>query len=93
MSITTTYTCDRCGHEQKDNKQMWDILIAFRHNENSVMRASVYEGDKKALWCRACAAKFPILASFAPKPLEGTAAPTLEETIREIIREELESAR
>lgn len=90
--ITTTYKCDRCGHEQNKPDQMWDIMLCFRHHENSEMRLNIYSGDRKAIWCRECVKLFPTIASFAPNPAEGKSAPTLEETIREIIREEVDAA-
>ena len=89
--ITTTYKCDRCGHEQNKPDQMWDILVAFRHHENSVMRLNIYN-DKRALWCRECAKLFPAISNFAPKPAEGETTPTLEDTLREIIRDEVQAA-
>lgn len=88
MAIKTTYTCDRCGHEQDNDDQMLEIGIVYRHLRFSF---SPHPG-KNALWCRKCTDEVGIT------PVQKTADPqppprlTLEDLIRELIREEVRDA-
>ncbi len=88
---TITYKCDRCGEVIEDPS--WDAF--------SVSIVSVLEQQKgytaypsrnvvaEAHWCRSCAVACHAIApesSATPAPNP----PTLEEMIRDIVREELE---
>lgn len=88
MSITTTYTCDKCGASQGTYTQMWEIKVAFYHYGN---RPEYSDGlQPKALWCRKCVEPYPFLLG-RPR-LEGDTSPpppTLEDFLRDIIREEV----
>lgn len=85
--ITTTYTCDKCGHNQTNDKQMWDIGISISthlyiaHNRNLA---------KRELWCRSCIESVGLLPpspdSRKPPPDEPL---SMEDLIREIVREEI----
>ena len=87
--IITTYTCDKCGHAQDKNDQMWNIGVVIGHD------ASIYYGNRTPnpvqLWCRDCIEGLGLLppgggAKDAP-PLPDP-PPTLEDMIREIVRQE-----
>lgn len=83
MGIITTYTCDKCGHTQQNDKQMWKLLVSlvhhgFEHNYSTTKR--------EVLWCRACVER----KGFLPIPGEqeksdSTPPPTIEDMIREIV--------
>ena len=93
--ITTTYKCDRCGHEQNDNKQMWEVAVSVQHLDSTtrVKREFHYLSKHTPIWCRACIDALGLLSGW--KPLEDasqTVAPTLEDQIREVIRDEIEAA-
>lgn len=82
MAIVTTYTCDKCGHSQKTDEQMWHIGVAVSHRQS--LRDTT--PAVTALWCRACVVNIGLFPTAAPagepryKP-----QPTLEEMIREIV--------
>ena len=81
--ITTTYKCDRCGHEQPTHSQMWNVGVACDHwNGRSAFPRSV------AMWCRACVDAL-CLINEPPPPKAGeppVVEPSLEDKLREIIR-------
>lgn len=85
--ITTIYKCDRCGHEQPHYEQMWDIAVICGHHSWS----ATHSEREKALWCRKCAETFHLLPpDRKPAAHVLPEKPTLEQLIREIIREELQ---
>lgn len=88
MAITTTYKCDCCGYEKSESEQMWHIYIGLQHYG---MQSSIR--DKEQLWCRPCVEKHDLLRGVSnPKEQNPPIiSPTLEEIIREIIREEIHS--
>ena len=86
--ITTTYKCDKCGHEQPTADQMWTVAFTFKSAEDwsSTQPAKA----KEELWCRACLEKLHVLSQHSAKEVDiPTQPPTLEEMIRQIVREEL----
>ena len=85
--IITTFTCDRCGHSQDKEYGMWNVGICV---VNYPQQFHPYCIRSAQLWCRACCDKFQIIVD--PPKKEGQPAPvefTLEEKIREIMREEI----
>ena len=84
--IVTTYTCDRCGHTQGDSDQMWNIGIFVTHNHYYVSASQ--SPHKSVLWCRRCAEEFHMLPTKDPV-IKESVAPTFEDILREIIREEI----
>lgn len=91
MGIKTEYVCDNCGHTQNTSEQMWEVGIACRHLDG--VGAPGWERhavkQKNALWCRECVLKAGILVQ--PRPIKYTESePTLEDLIREIVRQEME---
>lgn len=91
MSITTTFKCDRCGHEQLTGVQMWHVAVVCVHFPE-VPKATLWPG-KVPLWCRACCEQIGLLVREAlPKDAAPPHPPTFEDQIRAIIQEEIESA-
>ena len=85
MSVVITYTCDRCGHTQNNSDQMWRTGVFIGHINYPV-------GEQNAaIWCRKCIESVGLLPPNPPLVTEATQPkkPTLEELIRELIREEL----
>lgn len=85
--IVTTYSCDRCDHNQTTNQQMWEVGVHLRHCEGTT-----HSTQHKALWCRKCVEAVGIFPSPLQKRGEDQTpppAPTLEDMLREMIREEI----
>jgi hypothetical protein len=86
--IKTIYECDRCGHTQNDEKQMWWVEVTcYPHGGSAQYNAR----KSQKLWCRACADRYQLVTT--PFPSEPNAPPlvTFEEQIRAIVREEMEA--
>jgi hypothetical protein len=93
MSIVVTYTCDRCGHQQTDDTQMWHIGLKVEHLPKPA-KFDYWELDAAPMWCRECVDSLQLLG-FRPKQIKENPPPveiTLEEKIREVMREEIEAA-
>jgi hypothetical protein len=86
--IVTTYTCDKCGHLQENDEQMWDVEIACSHRPSTYTRRRVV---KKALWCRPCVVQYHLLPAAKEDKPAPTPPPTFEDMIREIVQEEMNS--
>ena len=92
MTIVTTYTCDKCGSSQTETsnpRQMWQVAISFSDagKPNYPMHRTLTHGK---LWCRDCVVSAGLVP---PKVDEPTPKPlTLEDIVREIIHEEIESS-
>lgn len=88
MGITTTYKCDRCGHEQEEHsdkpRQMWTIEVGIRSKHNHMLSSR-----QNQLWCRTCVEDVHMLQIPAQgKQREIPPKPSLEELVREIVQEE-----
>lgn len=90
MAITTIYKCDLCGHEQDNANQMWNVGIMFTSSPH-LPTVSNSHIRKMALWCRTCMVKHHLLGDEKGKEVAPPIAPTLEEMIREIMRDEIEA--
>lgn len=93
MGAKTTFTCDRCGHTQDNDDQMWSVGLVYIHGNRQLAYGggsnSVY---KAAMWCRECMQAMKVLGSYsfeATKVPDPTPPPSLEDLIREIAREEV----
>ena len=87
--IVTTYTCDKCGAEQDNKIQMWDIGILVRSHGTG----QIYENpqsDAKELWCRKCVEGLGLLPAPKVKTPAKPPPATLEDKIRVIIHQEIE---
>lgn len=82
MAITTTYTCDCCKKSRTDPNGMINIAI----NYNSAMYGHGQNFHNK-LWCSDCCKKFKLYWE-TPDQIKPPII-TLEDVVREIIREEI----
>lgn len=96
MGLMQSYVCDRCGHEQLSDRKFtdtdrWMFTVTvisetgFTRGPRNVMRA-----DRKGcvFWCQNCCQEVGVLAP--PEPVAKTQEPpSLEDMIREIVREEV----
>lgn len=85
--ITTIYKCDKCGHQQITQKQMYEIQVTRRPLE----LPHGHSLEKSAHWCRMCmeAAHIYPPASHKEAGKELPPPPTLEDLVRQIVREEV----
>ena len=87
MAVEIRYICDKCGHIQSTDVQMWGIGVALRWNNAPFGDSDV---QRKALWCRSCVEGIGLLVSKPSSGAQPTSPePTLEDMIREIIRSEV----
>lgn len=97
MAFSQTFTCDRCNHQQDSDDQMWSVAIAYKHGyaaESHLRYANNMYFQHGKLWCRKCMEELQLLGGMLAIPELGEAekvkpAPTLEDIIREIVREEI----
>lgn len=90
--ITTTYKCDRCGVEQPTHEQMWEIIFHFRPFDKRPYQAMQYM-PATALWCRNCCELYPQMLKKKEETPTPAPPPTLEDLLREVIREEVDNGR
>jgi len=89
--IKTAYICDRCKHEQEKPEQMWNVAVLAEHFPDTP-RANTYDAFISAqLWCRKCCEEMKIYPIVSRKKEEEPLPPTLEDQIREIVRDEVEN--
>ena len=86
-------TCDKCNEVVPAKEQLWNIGIVKACHPSTLHNR--YADDLlRAQWCRPCMVKAGLLGTNDEiKALEQPpTAPTLEDIIREIVREEMEGA-
>ena len=91
MASTTTYTCDRCGSESVDVSHLKCVSVRVVNSPSH--REPVWKDDSNryAEWCYACLAETGVWKRRDPetgKNVEPEEETTLEELIRQIVREE-----
>ena len=91
MAIETRYVCDKCGAISDNKDTMWRVGIVVCDIACKYFNHS--HVHNKALWCRTCLLQTGLIV---PKTEEEKAAEqvkplTLEDLVREIIREETEN--
>lgn len=85
MSSKTIISCDRCKKEFGDRKDM-KVVSAY---------VGTYAGFESAFrsftqdWCHSCLNEFGLPADYKEKPSMPVPGPSLEDMIREIIRQEM----
>jgi hypothetical protein len=84
MTITTTYTCDRCAVNQTTDEQFWKIGVTYATLNSSFPQPTF---ARRMHVCRICAEE---LGLVPPATLPAPPPPTLEDLIREIIQSELD---
>lgn len=89
MSRNVSYTCDKCGHTQDTEDQMWETGVLLRHTGGRHIYSSNFTPSFEQLWCRKCIVSVGLLAPSIKKESEPTTPPTLEDMIRDIVSEEI----
>ncbi len=91
MTVTTTYTCDKCGCAEPTSDQMWQIsVVVSRWQSLPVTIGSAYT-HRKNLWCRKCIEALGLLPPPRNEKNEHVInpSPTFEDMVREIVHEEM----
>ena len=92
--ITTTYQCDRCGAISvgQDEHDLKAITIGICSAMTYHYSLSDFS-NRTAYWCRKCRVEVGIEHPNRAKDVTPIApSPTLEELIREMVREEIEAS-
>ena len=95
MSRTITYRCDKCGSESTEAKNLDLKLVAVGIKEDQYSSFSgqtftLQDGEKRQKeMCQACRRALGIDYVEKPKTANPPSYPTLEDMIREIVREEI----
>ncbi len=91
MAQTTTYTCDRCGKWEVD-KSDFLVPVAVRVGSSWAKDGWTNAIIPTQMWCKECIAAMGILhpGTMGMNAPLLSVAPTLEEVIREIVRDEVE---
>lgn len=92
MGVATKYVCDKCGHTQDTSVQMWEVGITRRSLDSPSMNAAAARQPPKQLWCRECMVLAHILPCKKGEEEKLPPPPTLEDLVREIVREEMQNA-
>lgn len=85
MALIQKYTCDKCGHEQPTDEQMWILGVGYR----SVRKYGGYGANdwssREQMWCRRCLEDVG-LVPIAHKRIDPPAPPppTFEDLVRQI---------
>ncbi len=92
MSTTTIYKCDKCGAEQLNRSQFWTVGVKAYCIDNpyggSYEDAGFVSAAHKMEVCRPCLESFGInVQKREAPPVQPT--PSLEDLIREIVRQEI----
>ena len=93
MSQTTTYTCDRCGAINTDEAviRLERVSIVFGRYHTTTQHE-----EHSADWCLTCRIKTGITHTGFDteiRHIPDSPPPTLEDLVREIIREEIDNAK
>lgn len=90
MGVKITYICDKCGHVQDTEQQMWKLQVSLTHFSASLNYSTT---KREGLWCRPCIEALGLL------PIPGKTPPalptpnlSLEDIVREIVTDCLTAA-
>jgi hypothetical protein len=89
--IKTTYTCDACKkgivREGAKRDQLWYVTVYYREGASPQIAYST--GTREVHWCRACMERAGLTPVVELKENPPEVVKTLEDVVREIVREEI----
>ncbi len=91
MAIVTIYSCDKCGHAQETTEQMWEVGVGLKPLPGPHGYSTPRPLNPKVEWCRSCVEGIGLLIP-SPKPKEPAKPATLEDIVRELVREEMDQS-
>ena len=91
---TVTYECDRCGNMIDDHEQAWNLAITIACEPRVPDHYPTWVSkERRAQWCRPCMEHYDLVGmSTGSDAKRSDPPPTIEELVREIVREELPDA-
>ena len=91
MAQRIIYTCDNCAAETEIGTSMWAVQVSVKNLSLPLSLPSSFPTIQKCKqWCRPCLEQIHLLPPVKT-PVEKLPPPlTFEETLRAIIREEVE---
>lgn len=91
MTVTVTYTCDRCHTSIEKSSDRFQVGLMVS-NPNSSLPSYSTPNIRRADWCLACLTECGIFSNPTPNP--AVAPPSLsdqlEDIIRSIVQDEME---
>lgn len=88
MSKVVIITCDRCG-KVKEEAEMFCVSIRCEHlnfiNRNQYYTPTTYQQSE---WCKECVVEMKVMRPQIIRPASPVAKQTIEDIIREIVKEE-----
>jgi len=97
--IEQIYTCDRCGRSTREKKDLAlsEVSVGVRSlNQYQYIGTTVTLFDpkqRKAEWCLECLFETGLAKKGSSHQKEPETFPSLEDMVRDIIREEISSVR
>ena len=90
MSQKTTYTCDRCGHTHETTDKIYTVVLFVKEGPGAYLSNYDFPSRRRD-WCLDCVSAFQLLPPKwnAPKVPDAPSPPTIEDIIREIVRDEV----
>ncbi len=85
--ITTTYTCDKCGKSVVYPEQLWYVRVQYCCDHDFYGTGG--SSTKTLHWCRPCLETTGIIPCSQKAPIPDEKKLSLEDLIREIVREEM----
>ena len=95
MARETKYVCDKCGHEQENHTQMWNVKVFCEHVGHAHSGTFAYHNpQKQEMWCRKCTEAVGLNTAMKDKDQSHVIQPppTLDELVRKFIDEAVEEA-
>lgn len=91
--IKTYYTCERCNAVQETPAQFWEVCLFVNEMTRHRSEYTIYQAQHKIQLCRVCVEEWRLTprACDDKTPLP-TPSITLEQMIREMVRDEKEAS-
>lgn len=96
MAVTVTYSCDRCEHSQTNPEQprmMRSVIFGFANSLHDTTLSQYTHTKHQKMWCDSCLKEVGLIEKPKKEQTAVYVAPTFEEMLREIMREEIQEAK
>lgn len=94
MARVTTVTCDHCKKVITDQHQIWFLEVRYKNSTSYHTYSDTFNMHRMIEVCRECLLHYGILTpQLKPNDPVLPTTPTLEQLIRDIVQDHLESQR